>query len=502
MKKNTKGYTLIELLVSIAVFAIVMVGIVSIMSTSVSVYSKGNLDVSIQEDAQIVANTLEEILCDATSISTGSSTVHNDVTNTEVGVSGYKCECVKLNYNATQNKWSTPGKDRYFFYTLNNKLYYILNGGSPVLLASNVKYFTIENYNQDKQVTLGSDSELYNQAVIKITFDNKETTYNLSRNVYFRNPVENVAFNSIDNFKGGSNSGGNNDGSISLDVKRFHTYNLTADYQIRYDCKIYKDEVEEGGPSVGSDPTTAVYDDTFFTLSAANDGPKLTSGYEDATTYYLKTSSGVNKLKSSALQGKSFKITGYKDKAKTQQVVINLDVVDISIKSDGVLAQQHKDGDVNGEGFQSPIEVTGIDINEGLKIGKDNGGINMKARYGFKNSSGTIGVNEFNSFNPISACFDGRISDYSDYVWEYKIKQSIYNTSYSDNPKFGLAPDPFSGGLMAIGPNSRLNSDGQGKSLIGKKDLWIYYDVDIEGQGFTYDLPVFTVKYTALGTGL
>ena len=68
MKKSNKGYTLVELLLSIAVFSIVMVAILTIMSNTLGAYSKANLDVAVQEDAQLVANQLEEIITDAQSI--------------------------------------------------------------------------------------------------------------------------------------------------------------------------------------------------------------------------------------------------------------------------------------------------------------------------------------------------------------------------------------------------------------------------------------------------
>ena len=93
--KNNKGYTLVELLMAIATFSIVMVVVFGIMNNASKSYSKANLDIAVQEDAQLVANQLEELLCDATSI--GLDAESNYVVNS-LDDSGNKVEYV-IKYN-------------------------------------------------------------------------------------------------------------------------------------------------------------------------------------------------------------------------------------------------------------------------------------------------------------------------------------------------------------------------------------------------------------------
>ena len=62
--RNNKGYSLVELLISIAIFSLVMGGIISIMNTTSVFYRGGQQEVRLQEEAQIAINQIEELLID------------------------------------------------------------------------------------------------------------------------------------------------------------------------------------------------------------------------------------------------------------------------------------------------------------------------------------------------------------------------------------------------------------------------------------------------------
>ena len=62
--KNNSGYSLFELLVSIAIFSMVMLGIISIMNTTSVFYRGGQQEVRLQEEAQVALNQIEELLID------------------------------------------------------------------------------------------------------------------------------------------------------------------------------------------------------------------------------------------------------------------------------------------------------------------------------------------------------------------------------------------------------------------------------------------------------
>lgn len=63
--KNNKGFTLTELLLSIAILSVVMVVIIAIIRNASINYTKGNFDVSAQSEAQILLSQMEELLIDA-----------------------------------------------------------------------------------------------------------------------------------------------------------------------------------------------------------------------------------------------------------------------------------------------------------------------------------------------------------------------------------------------------------------------------------------------------
>ena len=98
MRFKNKGYTLVELILSIAVFGIVMVGIASIMSSTMKAYSNANIDIAVQEDCQMAANQIEELICDAKSITAYDPSVgwtFNDGTEQTIRYDGSKIILIK-----------------------------------------------------------------------------------------------------------------------------------------------------------------------------------------------------------------------------------------------------------------------------------------------------------------------------------------------------------------------------------------------------------------------
>lgn len=63
--KNNKGYTLVELLVAMAIFAIIMAEIGTMMNHSSKLYLNGTYEVDLQTEAQQIVQQMEELLIDA-----------------------------------------------------------------------------------------------------------------------------------------------------------------------------------------------------------------------------------------------------------------------------------------------------------------------------------------------------------------------------------------------------------------------------------------------------
>ena len=67
--KTNKGYSLAELLVSIAIFSVVMLSIVTVMRNVSVSYRNENAEVQLQENSQMLLSQMEELLVDAKSVS-------------------------------------------------------------------------------------------------------------------------------------------------------------------------------------------------------------------------------------------------------------------------------------------------------------------------------------------------------------------------------------------------------------------------------------------------
>ena len=67
--KTNKGYSLAELLVSIAIFSVVMVSIITVMRNVSVTYRNENAEVNLQENSQMLLAQMEELLVDCKSVS-------------------------------------------------------------------------------------------------------------------------------------------------------------------------------------------------------------------------------------------------------------------------------------------------------------------------------------------------------------------------------------------------------------------------------------------------
>lgn len=99
--KNNKGFSLIELLVALAVLAIVMGEIGTLVLNCSSLYKRGTLETSMQGDAQRATQIIEELLVDAdikVQVGTNDAFGNNDIT-IDKSDGNY---VVRLDYDATK----------------------------------------------------------------------------------------------------------------------------------------------------------------------------------------------------------------------------------------------------------------------------------------------------------------------------------------------------------------------------------------------------------------
>ena len=167
---NNKGYSLVELMLTLFIFGIVMVGIALIMRTTTVSYKDGNAEVTMQTEAQIIANQVEELLVDATDV---SSKVSLDADRYYYAITS----------NGEVHNVMFNGKD--------NRMYYQMGtvDDTPddwMLMAEYVSSFTILGLTSDPD-----SADCDNMVTVKINMDKSGYNYATVKEVYFRNDLEN-----------------------------------------------------------------------------------------------------------------------------------------------------------------------------------------------------------------------------------------------------------------------------------------------------------------------
>lgn len=205
MKKN-KGYSLIELLITLAIFSIVMVALILIMRTSLVSYREGLFESSAQEEAQIVLNQVSELLVDSRGIVSASNPY---IFKSDDGVT---------NFSLT---WDGD-----------HTLYY-----DGQVLSDSVSNFSISGLE-----VVAADHTTHpadNAAIITLDVDYHGATYNnAQREVFFRNNIENPLAYDVQFGSGGGSPSPTPTDKDDIAMLRFDYLDLSAQYGIVYDCDI------------------------------------------------------------------------------------------------------------------------------------------------------------------------------------------------------------------------------------------------------------------------
>lgn len=148
MKKinvNNKGFSLVELIIAIAILTVVSGIILSFMNTSSNVFRRNSADVDIQTEAQMVANSISDVVIDCGTVKESSFSLSG-----MPGVTGSKT------YDATNSFEVLNEYERYYIFhdDSTDKIFYVetkydtttkswppYNGSNAQLLAQNVTNF-------------------------------------------------------------------------------------------------------------------------------------------------------------------------------------------------------------------------------------------------------------------------------------------------------------------------------------------------------------------------
>ena len=416
-----KGYSLVELILSIAVFSVMMISIVTIMSNTLKAYGQASIDVDLQESAQVVTNQLEELLCDANSIS-GNET------------SGYLID--------NQYRLVKSGK---------NLILYDNSGNELSRLATNVDSFKIENFNAEQTFNSGSGADVhhnyaYNQAVINLTLKNDKyrNSYTTRRNIYLRNNPEQGDFHSIDKMASDVPTMIVTDpDEKNLVIKRYETVIVSDMFCARYGGELQKFDGSNWSTSNG---------DGYFTLGKDTSGNLTKDG---ANIYWVTTGPNANKNFGDALGGAKYRFVGYGSATDatngTNPIEVNLSIPAVFIKQDADnVFQWHSTEYPDGDHMVCTcIPVEGIDVYNGLNA--SSGGISIKASYTYGGVTST------------EISLTGKTDGYMKKGYKNSYNTDNVNTISGGPINEGLAitPDPYTGGFGVCGGNPpRSSGDG------------------------------------------
>ncbi len=170
LTKDRKGFSLVELICAVAILSIVILGVGTSMVVSARSYSRGNTELDLQQQAQITANLLTNLIIDADAIVEPS---------TEAG--GTRLEVTKMETVGDVSIWVTYVVA---FDEASQKLNYYRDGVGPELLAEHISEFTIKRVSGNNiDFTLG------------ITENGRD--YNSDYHVTPRNNISNSTFTGI-----------------------------------------------------------------------------------------------------------------------------------------------------------------------------------------------------------------------------------------------------------------------------------------------------------------
>ena len=349
---NNKGYSLTELLLAIFVLSIVMLGIAGILRSTSLFYRNGVQEVRVQEEAQLAVNLIEEMIVDAQSAPEYTAT-DDDLTTPDIDEYTRKItfkdeEGSDVEITYVHGGIDSSESEGTISYLPNDIIMNIKKtDGTEInnqILAEYVTSLDVDG--ADAPSTTGD-----NKLSISVGMDNNGYKFEASKEIYMRNLVENPT---ISIHTGSSGGGGGTPVTWNYEVvlNRYDSYNCTVW------CK--------ADPSKTVTPLNGFESD--FDVNTTADGIVVT----------LKEAVCQNFSKSP-----TYSDAGLECHLKDDSVIRIHFIyypVDISVSPNADIfihyATDVNTGNgvnVNGAGYQTYVDVKGIDVNKAIASGKVSG---------------------------------------------------------------------------------------------------------------------------------
>lgn len=465
-KWNNKGYSLVELLITLAIFGIVMVGIAMIMRTTSASYVNGSSEVAMQTEVQIVANQIEELLVDAdTGVRYG---VFDGNSFWEIDSKGYSHYVL---FDAADNKLMYQKRLEHEGYLANDYAW--------SLMADYVSAFSIEGY-EKRQDGVTPSANCDNMVTIQLEMDNDGYVYEVSRDVFFRNAIEDDTVYNIEVAAGGG-AGASEDYTDIVALDRYAILNLEKDYGI------VSDIATEGSFGSFYEFVTVTYrtgnKDISNAISSAT--------HSDAATQYIAVNSAtIASMSSSVTKSDKIVVSGKDADGTVKKILLTTDAVEFTLNTtdataDGVVYLSTKTGD--GQGGYTWLGVKGIDIASMISI---HGKSYQYAMVGYIDSNSDQQYALDNANKPGTQTVSAVTHGHSNAV-------SINSSGVQEN--LALKADPETNGFIIVQDNNSLIATDAAKAAMQAGDMRVSIMVHFPGQSTTGTHSVVDLALTAPG---
>ena len=315
---NNKGYSLTELLLAMFILSIVMLGIAGILRSTSMFYRNGVQEVRVQEEAQLAVNLIEEMLVDA------KGDVEWLPTQERLNFKDENSQPISITLVENVSDPTQPGKLLMGYF--DDESHYVTEE-----LADYVTGFEVSGIDDP---TAGNGD---NRVVVAVSMDNSGYEYTASKEVYFRNLIENPTI-SINTVPSGGGGGGGSAWDYEIELNRYDSYNLTTW------CK--------------ANPSVATVDigsfDAYFDKVVGTDDivVKVDPSYNVDLNAQVTSEVG---LQFTDIDGNVKKIRFY------------FQPVSVFVSPNADVFVYSANNSMNGQGYCTVVEAKGIDINKCLQ---------------------------------------------------------------------------------------------------------------------------------------
>lgn len=196
MRKNQKGFTLVELIIAIAILAIVTLAVCGFIVVGSRSYTSANTDIMLQQEAQLALNQISDVIIDTTdSISYGNGT-ELVLKDSEFSSEPDEKILVVVNKKGSNNdndsyrfEWSKDSETIYF-----NTSDTVIDDTNPKPVFDDTNRAILAQHVKELHIDI-SQFEENRVVMISMTFRNGNKEYTTSNNVTVRNRI---ALNKID----------------------------------------------------------------------------------------------------------------------------------------------------------------------------------------------------------------------------------------------------------------------------------------------------------------